>query len=188
MSRLRKRQIIPEDTHIRANLTDPKIVHGKFGRQVEAVVNTLSGTDDEGNDYKGTTFKTWFSFGQDNDTKEEYIAYGGPLYRLLSMTRPNLDEVLEDEELSNKDYEKFLKKAVRDLDDMEIVARVGVKTNRKDESKKSNFLQNGTFGPYVDPNAEMDEESEKLDMGKGASKNGKKENEEEDIKTPIDDV
>jgi hypothetical protein len=27
-SRLRKRQIIPEDTHIRATLTDPKLVHG----------------------------------------------------------------------------------------------------------------------------------------------------------------
>jgi hypothetical protein len=161
MSRLRKRQIIPEDTNIRATLADPKIVPGNFGRQVEVMVNTISGTDDKGNDYKGTTFKTWFSFGQDKDSKEEYIAYGGPLYQLLALTRPNIDETLEDEELSNKDYEKFLKNAIRDLDDMEIVARVGVKTSKKDESKKNNFLQSGTFGPYKDP----DEGFEDLPMG-----------------------
>ena len=85
-SRLRKRQIIPEDTFIRALITDPKIAHGKFGRQVEAAVKVTEGG--ENNEYKGTTFKTWFSFGQDKDTKEEYIAYGGPLYQLLSMVAP----------------------------------------------------------------------------------------------------
>jgi hypothetical protein len=162
MSRLRKRVIIPEDTNIRATLTDPKIVHGNFGRQVELTTNVTAGGED--NEYRGTTFKTWFSFGQDKETKEEYIAYGGPLYQLLSMVRPNLEEVLEDEDLSNKDYEKFLKNAVRDLDDTEIVARVGVKTSKKDESKKTNFLQSGTFGPYKDP----DEGFEELSMGEEA--------------------
>jgi hypothetical protein len=161
MSRLRKRVIIPEDTNIRATLTDRKIVHGNFGRQVELAVNVASASGEHGDQYKGTMFKTWFSFGQDKETKEEYIAYGGPLYQLLSMVRPDLDEVLEDEELSNKDYEKFLKNAVRDLDDKEVVARVGVKTSKKDESKKTNFLQSGTFGPYENP----DEGFEDLPMG-----------------------
>jgi len=78
---LRKRQIIPEDTSIKATLTDPKLVHGQYGRQVELVVNVTEGGED--NEYKGTTFKTWFSFGKDNETKEEYIAYSGPLYQLL---------------------------------------------------------------------------------------------------------
>ena len=158
MSRLRKRQIIPEDTFIRALITDPKIAHGKFGRQVEAAVKVTEGG--ENNEYKGTTFKTWFNFGQDKDTKEEYIAYGGPLYQLLGMVAPNLDEVLENEDLSNADYEKFLKKTVRELDDLEIVARVGVKTAKSDESKKSNFLIPGTFGP--------EDEFEELDLGESA--------------------
>lgn len=158
-SRLRKQQIIPEDTHIRATLTDPKIVHGNFGRQVQLVTNVTEGG--ENNEYKGTTFRCWFSFGKDKETAEEYVAYGGPLYQLLSIVAPNLDEVLEDEDLSSADYEKFIKKAVRELDDLEIVARVGVKTNKKDETKKSNFLQYGTFGPYRDP----DEDFEALDMG-----------------------
>jgi hypothetical protein len=151
--------IIPEDTHIRATLTDPKIVHGNFGRQVQLVTNVTEGG--ENNEYKGTTFRCWFSFGKDKETAEEYVAYGGPLYQLLSKVAPNLDEVLEDEDLSNADYEKFIKKAVRELDDLEIVARVGVKTNKKDETKKSNFLQYGTFGPYRD----ADEDFEALDMG-----------------------
>jgi hypothetical protein len=159
MSRLRRRMIIPEDTHIRATLTDPKIVHGNFGRQVELATNVTAGG--ENNEYRGTTFKTWFSFGQDEETKEEYIAYGSPLYQLLSMVRENLEEVLDDEELSNKDYEKFLKNAVRDLDDKEIVARVGVKVSKKNANKKNNFLQSGTFGPYKDP----DEGFEALNMG-----------------------
>ena len=139
-SRLRKQQIIPEDTPIKAILTDPKIVHGKFGRQVELVTKVTEGGED--NQYKGTTFKCWFSFGQDKETKEEYIAYGGPLYQLLSMVAPNLDEVLED--LPEREYQKFLKKAVRELDDFEIIARVGVKDKN---DKKSNFLQYGTYGP-----------------------------------------
>ena len=158
-SRLRKRQIIPEDTHIRATLTDPKLVHGQFGRQVEAMTNVTEGG--ENNEYKGTTFKTWFSFGKDNETKEEYISYGGPLYQLLSMVASNLDDVLEDEDLSEREYEKFVKKSVKDLDELDVVARVGVKVSRKDESKKSNFFQLGTFGPYRDP----DEDFEALDMG-----------------------
>src|SRR5215213_6470684 len=153
-SRLRKRQIIPEDTHIRAMLTDPKLVHGQFGRQVELVVNVAEGGED--NEYKGTTFKTWFSFGKDNETKEEYISYGGPLYQLLSMVAPNLDEVLEDEDLSNSDYEKFIKKTVKGLDEFDIVARVGVRTKKGDENKppeqakRNNFLAPGTFEPEED--------------------------------------
>src|SRR5215212_11295101 len=141
-SRLRKQQIIPEDTPIKAILTDPKIVHGKFGRQVELVTKVTEGGED--NQYKGTTFKCWFSFGQDKETKEEYIAYGGALYQLLSMVASNGEAVLKDEDLSNADYEKFLKKAVRELDDFEIIARVGVKDKN---DKKSNFLQYGTYGP-----------------------------------------
>ena len=152
-SRLRKKQIIPEDTPIRATLTDPKIVHGNFGRQVELMTNVTEGG--ENNEYKGTTFKTWFSFGKDKETKEEYIAYGGPLYQLLSMVAPNLDEVLED--LPEREYQKFLKKAVRELDDFKIIARVGVKDKN---DKKSNFLQYGTYGPD-DEGADFND----LDMG-----------------------
>jgi hypothetical protein len=163
MSRLRKRIIIPEDTPIRATLTDPKIVHGQFGRQVEVVVNVTSGG--ENNEYKGTTFKTWFSFGKDPETKEEYIAYGVPLYQALSLVAPNLDEVLEDDNLSERDYERFIKKAVKELDELDIVARVGIRVNKKDESKKNNFLQPGTFGIYEDP----DEGVEDLDMGDGSA-------------------
>jgi hypothetical protein len=158
-SRLRKRQIIPEDTHIRALLTDPSLVHGKFGRQVQLSVNVTEGGEE--NEYKGTTFKTWFSFGQDKETKEEYIAHAGPLYQLLSMVAPNLDDVLEDEDLSEREYEKFIKKSVKELDDLEIVARTGVRTNRQDDTKKSNFLAPGTFGPYRDP----DEDFEAIKMG-----------------------
>ena len=154
-SRLRKRQIIPEDTTIHGTLTDPKIVHGKFGRQVELVVNVTEGGEE--NEYRGTTFKTWFSFGQDKETKEEYIAYCGPLYQLLSMVTEDLDAVLEDENLSNADYEKFIKKSVRELDEFDVIARVGVRVSKADESKKSNFLQPGTFGP--------DEGFEDLPMG-----------------------
>jgi hypothetical protein len=159
MSRLRKRQIIPEDTHIRATLTDPKIVHGLYGRQVEMMTNVTEGGEE--NEYRGTTFKTWFSFGKDNETKEEYISYGGPLYQLLSMVASNLDDVLEDEDLSEREYEKFVKKSVKDLDELDVVARVGVRVSRKDENKRNNFLQAGTFGPYRDP----DEDFEALPMG-----------------------
>jgi hypothetical protein len=158
-SRLRKRQIIPEDTHIRATLTDPKLVHGQYGRQVELVVNVTEGGED--NEYKGTTFKTWLSFGKDKETGEEYIAYGGPLYQMLSLVAPNLDDVLEDEDLSEREYEKFIKKSVKELDDFELISRVGVRVNKKDETKKNNFLMPGTFGPHRDP----DEDFEALDMG-----------------------
>jgi hypothetical protein len=158
-SRLRKRQIIPEDTHIRATLTDPKVVHGQYGRQVELVVNVTEGGED--NEYKGTTFKTWLSFGKDKETGEEYIAYGGPLYQMLSLVAPNLDDVLEDEDLSEREYERFIKKSVKMLDELDVVARVGVRVSKKDENKKNNFLMPGTFGPYRDP----DEDFEALPMG-----------------------
>jgi hypothetical protein len=164
-SRLRKKQIIPEDTTIRATLADPKIVHGNFGRQVELMVNVTEGG--ENNEYKGTTFKTWFSFGKDKETGEEYIAYGGPLYQLLSLVAKDLDEVLEDEDLPNSDYEKFIKKAVKAVDELDLNARTGIKVKKGDENKpvqeqkRNNLLQSGTFGPYQDP----DEGFEALPMG-----------------------
>jgi hypothetical protein len=164
-SRLRKKQSIPEDTTIRATLTDPKIVHGNFGRQVEAVVRVIEGGEE--NEYKGTTFKAWFSFGKDKDTGEEYIAYGAPLYQLFSLVAKDLEAVLEDEDLPNSDYEKFIKKSVKAVDELDLSARVGVKIKQGDENKpvkeqkRNNFLQSGTFGPYQDP----DEDFEDLDMG-----------------------
>jgi hypothetical protein len=160
--RLRKRLIVPEDTHVRATLTDPKIVHGQFGRQVEVVTKVTEGGEE--NEYKGTTFKMWFSFGKDKDTKEEYIAYGAPLYQLFSLVVPNLDDILQDENLSERDYEKFLKKTVKQLDELDVIARVGVKVNKKDDTKKNNFLQSGTFGLYRDLEEE-DKDFEALDMG-----------------------
>src|SRR3712207_8899876 len=59
--------LFPYTTLFRSVLSDPKIVHGQFGRQVEVMVRVLDG------DYKGTTFKEWFSFGVDKDTKEEFV-------------------------------------------------------------------------------------------------------------------
>jgi hypothetical protein len=159
-SRLRKRQIIPEETTIRATLTDPKLVHGQFGRQVEVMVNVTEGGEE--NEYRGTQFKTWFSFGKDKESGEEYVAYGGPLYQLLGMVAPNVDDVLEDEDLSNGDYEKFIKKTVRELDDLDIVAKVGVRVGKKDANKKNNFLMPGTFG------LDLEGEFEDLDMGEKA--------------------
>jgi hypothetical protein len=158
-SRLRKQQLIPADTPIKATLDPVKLTHGKFGRQVETVVNVTEGGDE--NEYKGTTFKCWFNFSQDKETKEEYIAYGGPLYQLLSMVTDDLEAVLSDEDLSNADYEKFLKKAVRDLEDLDILARISVKESKNDPSKKNNILQSGTFGP--------DGDGQDLDMGDSAA-------------------
>jgi len=77
------------------------------------------------------------------------------------LVAPNLDDVLEDEDLSEREYEKFIKKSVKELDDFEVISRVGVKVNKKDETKKNNFLMSGTFGPYKDP----DEDFEALDIG-----------------------
>jgi hypothetical protein len=74
-ARLRKRMVIPEDTVIRATLTDPKLVHGQYGRQVELTVNVTSGGEDH--KYRATTFRTWFSLGKDPETGEEYVSYGG---------------------------------------------------------------------------------------------------------------
>jgi hypothetical protein len=159
-SRLRKRQTIPEETSIRATLTDPKLVHGQFGRQVEVMVNVTEGGEE--NEYRGTQFKTWFSFGKDKESGEEYVAYGGSLYQLLGMVAPNVDDVLEDEDLSNADYEKFIKKTVRELDDLDIVAKVGVRVGKKDANKKNNFLMPGTFG------LDLEGEFEDLDMGEKA--------------------
>jgi hypothetical protein len=140
---------------IRATLTDPKLVHGRYGRQVEAIVNVVEG------DYKGTTFKEWFNFGKDKDTGEEYVSYHGILYQVLSLVAPNLEDVLADDDLSQKDYEKFLKKCVKELDEIEILARVGVKSNKEDPSKRRNTLQPGSIGVWRDP----EEGFEDLEMG-----------------------
>jgi hypothetical protein len=161
MGRLRKKKIIPEDTQIVANLDDGKIVHGQFSRQIEAQVNVLSGEDDEGNDYKGTSFKVWFSFSKDKETKQEFISVGSPLHQLLAIVRPDVDDVLGDDDLSNAAYEKFLKKAARDVDDLKIMARVGIKQNGK-----NNYLQSGTFGLYEDPDEALEEDVKDLNMSK----------------------
>ena len=161
MGRLRKRQLLPEGTQITATLDDGKLVHGQYGRQIEAQVNVIRGEDEEGTSYKGASFKAWFNFARDKETNEEYISFGSPLLRLLGFVRVDVDEVLNDDDLSNADYEKFLKKAARDVDELKIVARVGVKGNGK-----NNYLMPGTFGPYVDPEEALEEETKDLDMGK----------------------
>jgi hypothetical protein len=147
MSRLRRNELVPEDTGIHAVLSGPKIVHGQFGRQVEVMVRVLDG------DYKGTTFKEWFSFGVDKDTKEEFVRYGSPLYTALTMVTDNLDEVLDDEDLTDREYEKFLKSSVKKLGGVEVMGRVGIRESKKNPEKKRNVLQPGTFGPYQDPDA-----------------------------------
>src|SRR5215212_1799336 len=121
-SKLRRRELIPEDEPITAVLTETKIVHGRFGRQVEFKPRVIKGQ------YKGTEFKDWFSFGRDKDTEEEYVPYGGPLYTALSMVEANIDKVLDDENLTEKKYQAFITDAVKKLDGFEIRARVGIKS------------------------------------------------------------
>ena len=151
MGKLRRRELIPQDELIQAVIAETKIVHGRFGRQVEAKVRTTKG------EYKGTEFKNWFSFAIDKEDGEEYIAYGGPLYQLLALVRPDIDEVLDDENLTEKKYQAFVKKAVKDLDGFEIMGRVGVKEPKNNPEKKRNFLQPGTFGPVLEPEEGFDE-------------------------------
>jgi hypothetical protein len=151
MGKLRRRELIPEDTPIVAILKDVKIVHGQFGRQVQGEVLVTKG------EYKGTQFRNWWSFAKDDSDNEEFIPYGGPLYQGLAMVAPDIDAVLDDENLTEKKYQAFVKKAVKNLEDLEIVGRVGIKVNKKDESKKNNFLQPGSFGPALDPEKEFDE-------------------------------
>lgn len=156
--RLRRRELIPEDTPIVAIINDPKIVHGQFGRQVQGQVRVIEG------EYKGTEFREWFSFSKDKETGQEYVPYGAPVHDALSMVEPNLDEVLDDDNLTDQKYEQFIKQAVNKLDDFTIQARVGVKSPKSNPEKKRNTLQPGSFGPYLDP----EEGFEDLDMGKAS--------------------
>ncbi len=145
MGKLRRRELIPEDTSVVATINEPKLVHGQFGRQIQAQIRVVEG------EYKGTEFRTWFSFGKDKEDGEEFIPYGGALYSVLAMVAPNIDEVLDDENLSEKKYQAFVKKAANDLDDIKIQARVGIKVPKNNPDKKSNMLQPGSFGPVQDP-------------------------------------
>ncbi len=158
MGKLRRRELIPEDTSVVATINEPKLVHGQFGRQLQAQVRVVEG------EYKGTEFRTWFSFGKDKEDGEEFIPYGGTLYSALAMVAPNIDEVLDDEKLSEKKYQAFVKKAANDLDGLKVHARVGVKVPKNNPDKKSNTLQPGSFGPVEDP----EEEFEDLSMEKPA--------------------
>jgi hypothetical protein len=169
VSRLRRREIIPEDTAVIAVISAPKLVFGKFGRQVETTVRVVDGT------YRGTEFKNWFAFGRDKDTEEEFISYGGPLYQLLIMVAPNLDAVLEDEDLTDRAYEKFLKESVAKLEGLKIVARVGVKVPKDNPEKKRNTLESGTFGLHKD----LDKEFEAIDMGDDSKSKAKTQAEEQ---------
>jgi hypothetical protein len=154
--RLRRREIIPEDTPIVATINEPKLVHGQYGRQLQAQVRVIKG------DYRGTEFRTWFSFGKDKEDGEEYVPYGGPLHTVLSLGAPNLDEFLDsNESLNEKKYQAFVKKAANDLDGVKIMARVGVKANRNNPEKKSNILQPGSIGTYEDPDEALDAEMAK---------------------------
>ena len=151
MGRLRRRELIPEDEQVIAVIKEPKIVHGKFGRQVETKILVTGG------DYRGTEFRDWFSFGLDKEDGEEFIPYGGPLYSLLAMVEPDIDEVLDDENLAEKKYQQFLKATVKKLDGFEITSRVGVRAPKNNPEKKRNALDPGTFGPYQDPEEGLDE-------------------------------
>jgi hypothetical protein len=151
MGKLRRRELIPEDTPITAILTDVKLVHGQFGRQVETKPLVTKG------EYKGTQFRNWWSFAKDDSDGDEFIPYGGPLYQALAMAAPDIDEVLDDDNLTEKKYQQFVKRAVKGLEGFEITSRVGIKTSKKDENKKSNFLVPGTFGPVVDSEEDFED-------------------------------
>jgi hypothetical protein len=144
-SKLRRRALIPEDEMVQAVLAEPKVVHGQFGRQVETKVRVTGG------EYRGNEFKDWFSFAIDKDDNEEYIPYGGPLYQALAMVRPDIDEILDDDDLTEKKYQTFIKDAVKKLDGFAITGRVGIKVPKNNPDKKRNMLQPGTFGPILDP-------------------------------------
>jgi hypothetical protein len=159
MSRLRKRELIPEDENIRGVLKSPKLDFGQYGRQVQVQVLVTHG------EYKGTEFRDWFSFSKDKHSDEEYILTGSALHTALRMVDPKTDEVLEDDDLSDEEYEQWLKATVKKLDDVEIMGRVGIKVNKNDASKKRNILQPGTFGPVLDPEEGFDD----LNMDKKAS-------------------
>jgi hypothetical protein len=160
MGKLRRRELIPDDTPITALLKDVKIVHGNFGRQVEAGVLVLKG------DYKGTQFRTWFSFAKDDSDGEEFVPDGGPLYQALAMVEPKIDEILNDENLTEKKYQQWVKQAVKKLDGLEIMGRVGIKEpkdrdgnpklDKNGNPKRNQYLIPGTFGPYEDPNEALD--------------------------------
>jgi len=153
-SRLRKRDLIPEDEPIVANLTDPKIVTGKFGRQLQVTIRVIEG------EYRGTTFKEWLSFRTDDDTKEEYISYGSSLYNVLKIVDPDIDETLDDEDLTDKAYESWLHGTAAKLGDEVIRARVLVHTANNDPSKKRNKLDPGSIGVYEDMSNVGDELSD----------------------------
>jgi hypothetical protein len=159
LSRLRRREILPEDTSVHAVLSDAKLVYGQFGRQLEVKVRILDG------DYRNAEFKDWFSFRKDDETGEEYVSYGSPLYDALALVNDDLDSVLDNDDLSDRAYEKFLKASVAKLNGLEVLARVGVRVTKNNPEKKRNFLQAGTFGPYRDP----DDTAADLDMGEEAS-------------------
>jgi hypothetical protein len=159
LSRLRRKELIPEDEPVVVQLMTPKLGMGKYGRQVEVQPRVVEGA------YKGTQFKDWFSFGKDKDTEEEYVPYGGPLHSVLLLVTDDVDEVLEDEELTDRKYEQFIKKAVKDLDGLKLLARIGVKAPKDKPENKRNYLVPGTIGPYVDPDQGFND----LDMDSKAS-------------------
>jgi hypothetical protein len=150
-SKLRRRELIPQDTPVVADVTSTKLVHDRFGRQLQAEFLVAEG------DYRGTTFRTWLSFGKDNETDEEYIPYGGALYAMLAVAEPKIDEILDDEDLSEKKYEQFVKKAANKLVNTRIMGRVGIKSGRDNPEKKTQILQPGSIGPYRDSEEDFDE-------------------------------
>jgi len=156
---LRSRELIPEDENIRGVLKSPKLDFGQYGRQVQVQVLVTHG------EYKGTEFRDWFSFAKDSDGGEEYILAGSALHTALRIVDPKTDEVLDDDDLSDKKYEQWLKATVKKLDDTEIMGRVGIKVPKNNPEKKRNLLQPGSFGPVLDPEEGFDE----ISMEKQAS-------------------
>lgn len=143
-SRLRKKNLIPDGEQVVVKVTDPKIVTGKFGRQLQVTLRVVEG------DYRGTTFKEWLSFRTDDDTKEEYISYGSSLYNMLAIGDPEIDDVLDDEDLSDKGYEAWLAGTAAKLSDEVIRARVLVHEPKNNPDKKRNKLDPGSIGVYED--------------------------------------
>ena len=131
MGKLRRRELIPEDTPVVATINEPKLVHGQYGRQIQAQIRIVEG------DYRGTEFRTWFSFGTDKDSGEEFIPYGGPLYQALSITAPNIDEVLDDENLTEKKYQQWVKKAANNLDGVKIMAELESRCRRTTPTRRA---------------------------------------------------
>jgi hypothetical protein len=89
-------------------------------------------------EYRGTKFRNWFSFGKDETDGEEFIPYGGPLYQLFAMVAPDIDEVLDDENLPERKYQQFVKRAAKALETSPYKPALASQVHTEGRSRRQN--------------------------------------------------